>query len=124
MIWERRGPQGRWKLTPELRGKILLIVLREGIWKLEAIEQRLLETWQEAVSVPSIQQVLAEKGLGQPPPKGVGDTAVQGELLSFEPEPQLRLSLDGPVGQSREQVGAGSARATPSGTGKGDAAGG
>ena len=35
MIWERRGPQGRWKLTPELRGKILLIVLRERIWKLE-----------------------------------------------------------------------------------------
>jgi len=27
---ERRGPKGRWKLTAELRGKILLIVLREG----------------------------------------------------------------------------------------------
>ena len=124
LISERRGPQGRWKLTPELRGKILLIVLREGIGKLEAIQQRLLETWHEAVSVPSIQQGLAENGLGEPTPKGVGDTAVQGELLAFQPEPQLILPLDGPAAQSREQVGAGSARATPSGTGDGHAAGG
>jgi len=70
LISERRGPQGRWKLTPELRGKILHIVFREGIWKLKGIEQRLLETWHEAVSVPSIQQVLAENGLGEPPPQG------------------------------------------------------
>jgi Winged helix-turn helix len=41
LISERRGPQGRWKLTPELRGKILHIVFREGIWKLKGIEQRL-----------------------------------------------------------------------------------
>src|SRR5437016_2268469 len=52
LMTERRGPKGQWKLTPELRGKILQIVLREGIWKLEAIQQRLLEAWQEAVSVP------------------------------------------------------------------------
>jgi transposase len=70
LISERRGHQGRWKLTPELRGKILHIVFREGIWKLKGIEQRLLETWHEAVSVPSIQQVLAENGLGEPPPQG------------------------------------------------------
>ena len=124
LISERRGPQGRWKLTPELRGKILHIVFREGIWKLKGIEQRLLETWQEAVSVPSIQQVLAENGLGEPPPKGVGDTAVQGELLAFQPEPQLMLPLEGSAAQSREQVGAGSARAAQSGTGEGHAAGG
>ena len=70
LMTERRGPKGQWKLTPELRGKILHIVLREGIWKLEAIQQRLLEAWQEAVSVPSIQQVLEENGLGEPTPPG------------------------------------------------------
>ena len=78
---ERRGPKGRWKLTPDLRGKILLIVLREGIWKLEAIQQRLLEAWHETVSLPSIQQVLAENGLGDPSTRGVGDAVVQGELF-------------------------------------------
>ncbi len=40
LMSERRGPKGRWKLTAQLRGKILLIVLREGIWPLEAIQQR------------------------------------------------------------------------------------
>ena len=124
LMSERRGPKGRWKLTPELRGKILLIVLREGIWKLEAIQQRLLEAWHEAVSVPSIQAVLEENGLGEPTTRGVGDEVVQGEFFALEPELQLVLPLDGPAAQSREQVGAGSARATPSGTGDGHAAGG
>jgi hypothetical protein len=55
---EQRGPKGQWKLTRELRGKILLIVLREGICQLEAIQQKLMGTWHEAVSVPSIQRVL------------------------------------------------------------------
>ena len=31
LIAERRGPKGPWKLTPELRGKILRIVSREGV---------------------------------------------------------------------------------------------
>jgi transposase len=120
LISERRGPKGRWKLTPELRGKILLIVLREGIWKLEAIQQRLLEAWHETVSVPSIQEVLEENGLGEPTSRGVGGTVVQGELFALEPEPQLVLALDGRATQSREPVGAGSARATQSGTGNGN----
>src|SRR5256884_4179885 len=94
LMTERRGPKGQWKLTPELRGKILQIVLREGIWKLEAIQQRLLEAWQEAVSVPSIQQVLEENGLGEPTPRGVGGAGVQAELFAREPEPQLVLPLD------------------------------
>jgi transposase len=124
LIPERRGPKGRWKLTPELRGKILLLVLREGICKLEAIQQRLREVWQEAVSVPSIQQVLEENGLGEPTTRGVGATAVQGELFACEPEPQLVLPLGGPAAPSREPAGAGSVRATQSGTGHGNVAGG
>ena len=95
LMAERRGPKGRWKLTPELRGKILLIVLREGIWKLEAIQQRLTEAWHEEVSLPSIQQVLEENGLGEPPPGGRRRRVVQGELFGLEPEPQLVLPLDG-----------------------------
>jgi len=53
-----------------------------------------------------------------------GQTLYEGELLAFQPEPQLMLALEGPAAQSREQVGAGSARATQSGTGEGHAAGG
>jgi len=103
LISERRGPKGRWKLTPELRGKILLIVLREGIWKLEAIQQRLMEAWHEAVSVPSIQQVLEENGLGEPTTRGVGDEVAQGELFALEPEPQLLLPWAGHDAQPLER---------------------
>ena len=121
---ERRGPKARWKLTAELRGKILLIVLREGIWKLEAIQQRLLEAWHETVSLPSIQQVLEENGLDDPTTRGVGDAVVQGELFALEPPPpQLVLPLEGPAAQGGEQVGAGSGRERQSATGKGNAAG-
>jgi len=93
LITERSGPKSRWKITPELRGKILLIVLREGIWKLEAIQQRLSEAWCEVVSVGSIQQVLEENGLGEQAARGAHGGVVQGELFGLEQERQLSLDL-------------------------------
>src|SRR5258708_30676452 len=92
---ERSGPKGQWKMTAGLRDKILLVVLREGIWKLEAIKQRLAEAWQEVVTLPSIQQVVEENGLGEPPARGEESGVIQGELLGREPERQLCLSLNG-----------------------------
>ena len=59
---QRSGPRERWKLTPRLRSKILLLVLREGIIGYEAIQKR-LEAWNERVSISSIRQVLLENGL-------------------------------------------------------------
>ena len=80
-----------------MRGKGLLIVLREGLWKLEAIQQRLLEAWHEAVSVPSIQHVLEETGWANRLARGIGDAVIQGKLFALEPEPQLVLPLAGYV---------------------------
>ena len=110
LVSERRGPKGRWKLTPELRGKILLIVLREGVWGLEAIQQRLMEAWHEAVSVPSIQQVLEDNGLGEPINQGVGGEGVPGELFGLQQEQQLILGLEGNGTQPRAELGASSGR--------------
>jgi hypothetical protein len=107
LLPERSGPKAPWKITPQLRSKILLIVLREGIGKLEAIQQRLADAWHEVVSVPSIQQVLAENGLGEMKVRGVDGGTLQGELSEVEPERQLRLSLNG-VGQEPREAGAGS----------------
>jgi hypothetical protein len=123
LLSERRGPKGRWKLTPKLRGKILRIVLREGIWKLEAIQQRLVEVWQETVSLPSIQQVLEENGLGEPTTRGVGDEVVQGELFAPEPQPQLLLPLAGHDAQPVEKVGPSRVREEASEAGNSHAAG-
>src|SRR5256886_15797348 len=83
-----------------------------------SIQQRLLEAWQEAVSVPSIQQVLEENGLGEPTPRGVGGAGVQAELFAREPEPQLVLPLEGCAAQFREPVSTGSERSEERRVGK------
>jgi transposase len=128
LMSDRSGPKQPWKLTPALRGKILLIVLREGIGKLEAIQRRLGEAWQEEVSVASIQQVLVENGLGEPPGRGVRAEAVTGELFGVEPEPQLMLNLagatnaagDGQAGSSEPQRPGGGGNDSGSGPRAGD----
>jgi transposase len=122
LVSERRGPKGQWKLTPELHGKILRIVLREGIGQLEAIQQRLMEAWHEAVSLPSIQQVLDENGLGEPTRSSVGGAVVQGELFGLAEEPQLVLGLEGNGPQPANEVSASSGQEKESAMGGADAA--
>lgn len=106
---ERRGPKGAWKLTPELRGKILWIVLKEGVDKLEAIQQRLADAWQEEVSVASLQQVLAENGLGEPIAPEGDVAAVQSELFEPPPDRQLWLRLESGSGDRSPSTGSSSA---------------
>jgi transposase len=122
LMSERRGPKGGWKLTPELRGKILLIVLREGICKLEAIQQRLKEAWQEEVSLPSIQQVLADNGMGESTSSSRGGAVVQGELFGLQQEQQLVLGLEGEGIQPTKEVGASSGQEKETATGGAGAA--
>jgi len=95
LLVERRGPKGGWKITPELRGRILVIVLREGIWKLEGIQQRLAQGWNQVVCTPSIQQVLEDNGLSEAKAGAVAGAAVQTELLGLADDPQLVLDLGG-----------------------------
>jgi transposase len=124
LIAERSGPKSHWKITPELRGKILLIVLREGIWKLEAIQQRLSEAWQEVVSVGSIQQVLEENGLGEQAAREVHGGAVQGELFSLEQEQQLILDLGEDGDKPGEEIAGRTEPQEENGIGKGQSPGG
>ena len=96
LLSERSGPKGRWKITTAVRARILLIVLREGVWELEAIQRRLAQDWHEVVSVPSIQQVLEENGLGQA--QTGGERWRSGPKRAFwlqEDPPQLCLDLGG-----------------------------
>ena len=107
LLPERSGPKGRWKITPELRGKILLVALREGIGKLEAIQQRLAEAWREEVSVPSIQQVLEENGLSERKAGGADGGIVQGDLSELEAERRLLLSLNSAAAEPTEATAGG-----------------
>jgi transposase len=100
---EPRGPKEGWKITAELRAKILLVVLREGVWELEAIQQRLAQAWGEVVSVSSIQQVLAENGLGKQEAEATYGGVVQGELFEVGEQKQLLLSLGNEADQPGQQ---------------------
>ena len=84
----------------------------------------MLEAWHERVSLPSIQQVLEENGLGDPTTGGVGGAVVQGELFALElPPQQLALPLESPAAPCREQVGGGSVGERQSATGSSNAPG-
>jgi hypothetical protein len=108
LLSERGGPKGPWKIIPELRAKILWVVLGEGIGKLDAIQQRLAEDWHEVVSVPSIQQVLAENGLDEPIAPRAEAGAVQSELFEPAPDKQLCLRLESDSGGQSPRTGIGS----------------
>ena len=105
LVSERSEPKGSWKITAAVRAKILRIVLREGVWELEAIQRRLAQDWHEVVSVPSIQQVLAENGLGEPIAPEGDAAAVQSELFAPPPDKQLWLRLESGSGDRSPTTG-------------------
>jgi transposase len=91
LISQRSGPKQRWKLTPRLRSKILLIALKEGILEYEAIQKR-LEEWNELVSLPSIRQVLLENGLVKER-IGAAEEKVERKELFDNPDDEKQLYL-------------------------------
>lgn len=62
LIGEHSGPKGSWKITPEVRGKILLTVLKDKVKEYSAIQKELEKGWKIKVSIESIRQVLIENG--------------------------------------------------------------
>ena len=62
LVGQSKGPKEAWKVTPETRGKILIIFLRERIKNLREIQEKLKEQWNKEVSIESIRQVLMEDG--------------------------------------------------------------
>lgn len=94
LITQQVGPRTRWKITPRLRAKILMIVLKEGVSKLDGIRKRLEEEWNERVSLASIREVLLENGLADEKTicRDAGER--QGELFDAEDDGQLYLRFD------------------------------
>jgi transposase len=90
LITQRSGPRESWKLTADVRAKILIIALKQGILGYEAIQKR-LEAWNEFVSIASIRQVLLENGFVHER-VCVGDIEFeQSTLFETGNERQLRL---------------------------------
>ncbi len=90
LLTQRSGPRERWRLTPKLRAKILILALKEGILGYEAIQKR-LAAWNELVSISSIRQVLLANGFVNERER-VGDIEFdQSTLFDTGNEKQLRL---------------------------------
>ena len=77
---ENSGPKQSWKVVPDVRAKILVTVLKEGIVGYAEIQKRLKEQWAREISVASIRQVLLENGFVEERVRG---SVEQGDL--FEP---------------------------------------
>ena len=95
-----RGPKSPWKVTPQVRGKILQAFLKEGIVGYEAIRQRLVAGG-EQVSPGSIRQVLLENGLA-PEAQVATDLATPVELFHTEADEQ-QLVFQFPRTEARDR---------------------
>ena len=63
LIEERSGPKGNWKITPEVKGKILWMVIKDNVNGYKEIQDRLEKGWKLKISLASIRQVLIDSGL-------------------------------------------------------------
>jgi len=100
LISGQRGPQGGWKLTPQRRGKILTVAIREGVESIEAVQRRLREGWGEEISQRSIRRVLEENALLNVESPDVESRIEQGELFACQTDRQLDLDLG--IGEDEE----------------------
>ena len=94
LIPQHRGPSSNWKLTTRLRAKILWIFLKEGIFKLEDIQKRLEQVWNQPLSLSSIRQVLLENGLSENKPIRFNSLLKQRGLFERENNDQLYLDFN------------------------------
>ena len=93
LISQKRGPKGSSKINPRLRGKILVIALKEGILEYGAIQKR-LEGWNEQASLATIRQVLIEDGIIDEKGSIVNNTVGQRVFFDKQDEGQLFFNLD------------------------------
>jgi len=60
-----RGPKEKWKITPQMKSKILFAVLKKELTEYEAIQEYIEKVWKQEISIASIREVLIENGLVQ-----------------------------------------------------------
>lgn len=91
LVGERSGPKQSWKLTPEVRGKILLTVLKSNVREYVVIQKELEKNWNVKVSIESIRQVLIENGFIEERIRRDDLKIQQGELFGRS---DLQVELD------------------------------
>lgn len=90
VISERSGPKGHWKLTPEIRGKILLTMMTNNVKEYIGIQEELEKKWKVKISIESIRQVLIENGFIEERIRGM-KLFEQKDFFENKPKEQLEL---------------------------------
>lgn len=62
LLDKQSGPKENWKITSQVRGKILLLTLKRNLKGYNEIQKELERIWKIRVSIESIRQVLIENG--------------------------------------------------------------
>lgn len=92
LVNRQSGPMEAWKVTPEMRFKVLEIAFRNRDISYEGIVKVLKERWNENVSINSIRQVLAENGFIQEHLRK-DDLWQQGDLFGQSNKDQLEFEF-------------------------------
>lgn len=87
-----RGPKESWKITPDVRGKILWVVFKENVREYTQIQQRLQILWNKKVSLESIRQVLLDNGLVEERIRG--EKPEEGDLFNSDESADLPLLFE------------------------------
>lgn len=91
LIEQDKGPKESWKVTPDVRCKILYIVLIERMKEYAKIQEILKRRWKQKLSVESIRQVLRENGfLEEKITTCIGSVP---ELFDEEQDKQMRIDF-------------------------------
>lgn len=93
LIGERSGPKENWKITPQVRGKILLLMLKKNLKKYNEIQKELEKIWKIKVSIESIRQILIENGFIEER-INADDFLLQENLFDAMENEQLKLKFE------------------------------
>jgi len=104
-LWgTKKGPKSRWKITPEIRAKILYLYFEKRIVEYERIKKYLAD-WGEDIGISSIRLVLKENGLVREVVV-FDDLATPAELLHTEAtdkQPELEFDWTDWVGAIHDE---------------------
>ena len=94
LVNRRSGPSEAWKITPQMKFKILEVAFRNMDISYEQVVKVLKKQWNEDVSINSIRQVLVENGFIQERVRR-DDLMQQGELFAKCNCKQLEMKFSG-----------------------------
>jgi transposase len=93
LLDKRSGPKESWKITPQVKGKILMTLFRNNIKGYNEIQKEVEKIWKIKVSIESIRQVLIENGFIEERIIKIDELTMQENFFEEKEGEQLKLIL-------------------------------